>query len=76
VVAAGREHDIIVTGESDAARAKFRELLRHGKHPVSIFVCYCSVLGDCWTTSIGDTHLDRDTGSDECPIRDAERFEE
>jgi hypothetical protein len=75
VVPAGREHDIIVTNDSDDGRAKFRDLLPYGKHPISIFVCYCSVLGDCWATGHGDTHLD-DTGSGECPIRDAERFEE
>ena len=75
VVSAGREHDIIVTSDSDAGRAKFRELLPQGKHAISLFVCYCSVLGDCWTTSTGDTH-DGDSDSGECPIRDAERFEE
>ena len=76
VVPAGREHDIIVTSDSDAGRAKFRELLPRGKHAVSIFVCYCSVLGDCWTAGDDDTHPDRDTDSGECPIPDAERFKE
>ena len=76
VLPAGREHDIIVTTDSDLGRAKFRELLPNGKHAISIIVCYCSVLGDCWTATGGNSHLDSDAGPSECPVADAERFEE
>lgn len=76
VVPAGKDFVLIQPGDSDVARTKFTELFPDHEHPISIIVCYCSVLDDCWVEATGNIHLSANTDSDECPIPDAERFKE
>jgi hypothetical protein len=73
VLPAGKEHTLIVP-DSDRSQALFRELLPGGKHAITIVVCYCSVLDDCWFATFGYPFLDSNAGPSECPIAPAERF--
>ena len=73
VLPAGKEHTLIVPDDSDRSRALFRGLLPRGKHVITIVVCYCSVLDDCWTSTLGYPFLNRNPPR-ECPISPADRF--
>lgn len=76
VLPPGKEFEILKSADDDASRTKFLELLPGGKHEVSIMVCYCSVLGDCWIADMTSEKLDgRAIEADECPIDPDERFE-
>jgi len=59
--------------DHEAARVKFKELLPRGTHAVSLTVCYCSVLHECWVT--GDD-VPQEFPDDRCPIREGEGFED
>jgi hypothetical protein len=74
VLPAGKEHTLIVADDDDNSRRRFRQLLPRGKHAITIVVCYCSVLDDCWTAAFGYPFLNNSGGSSECPIADSERF--
>ena len=76
VISPGAVFTIAKPGDDEQSRAKFEELLPNGKHAISIVVCYCSILEDCWPAGF---HSERADSVDErggCPIRDNERFEE
>lgn len=76
VLSAGKDY-IVIKPANDESRTKLLELLPGGKHPISMLVCYCSVLDDCWITSLGiPENADRVFSRDACPIADAERFRE
>lgn len=74
VLSPGKEQTIVKPSDDEQSRTRFRELLPTGKHAISIIVCYCSVLDDCWVSGLGDTRIDADPASDDCPITPAERF--
>jgi hypothetical protein len=72
VLSPGTKRDIIKAGDDERSQNKFRELLPGGKHKITIEVCYCSVLDECWTAGIDAVEsVPRD-----CPIAASERFEE
>jgi hypothetical protein len=73
VLPAGKEHTLIVPDDDDRSRALFRELLPGEGHAITVVVCYCSVLDDCWTATSGYAFLDSNPPR-ECPIAPAERF--
>jgi len=73
VLPAGKELTIAEAADNDASRARFRELLLRGRHELSIVVCYCSVLDECWVTGAGPGP-DDDGAPAACPIAAADRF--
>lgn len=77
VLPPGKDYIIIKPSDSDRSRAKFQELLPGGKHRISMIVCYCSVLDDCWVTTLGiQGRSDASVAPETCPISEAERFRE
>ena len=77
VLVPGKEFPIAQPGDDEQSRAKFMELLPGGKHHLSITVCYCSVLDDCWATTLDVADEDsKGRPADTCPIPAAERFGE
>ena len=60
--------------DNDASRARAATLLPGNAHSMSVTVCYCSVLDDCWVTTleVEDDNTPGPPGS--CPIPVAERF--
>lgn len=76
VLSPSNDFTIIRSMDDEESRARFRELLPGGKHALSITVCYCSVLDDCWATMVG-TETERNADlRDSCPIPAGERFEQ
>lgn len=77
VLLSGSVFTIAKAADSAQSRAAFAELFPDGKHALSITVCYCSILDECWVTAFHAEGIDnRSIGSDECSIRDDERFED
>jgi len=77
VLSAGKDYMVIKPSDNDESRAKFQELLPGKKHAITMIVCYCSVLDDCWITGLGIfADGDRVLSSDACPISAAEQFHE
>jgi hypothetical protein len=76
VVSPGKDFILIQPGDSETSRIKFAELFPRRKHAISIIVCYCSVLDECWVSAAGDTGIIADPESDECPITATERFKD
>jgi hypothetical protein len=69
-----KDYPVLQPGESKPGRRKFDELLRHTKHHVTMAVCYCSILKECW---ISDPAKDRrERQADVCPIPEPERFKD
>ncbi len=77
VLVPGKDFPIFQPGDGEQSRAKFMELLPGGKHPLSMTFCYCSVLDDCWATTldVADEHSEG-RPADTCPIPAAERIGE
>lgn len=75
VLSAGTNYIIVKPADDEASRTKFKELLPGHQHAVSIAICYCSVLDECWTTGI-DVLAERDSTPRDCPITASERFQE
>lgn len=74
VVPAGKDFVFAGPTDSDAGRALAASLLPRGSHRMSVTVCYCSVLEDCWVTTL-DVEDDETPGSRaSCPIPMSERF--
>ncbi len=69
VLPPGKDFTVFRSEDDEQSRAKFQELLPRGKHALSMTVCYCSVLDDCWTTTldIADEHSEG-RSADSCPI--------
>jgi hypothetical protein len=78
VLPPGKRLELVKSTDDDASRTKFLELLPGSEHGVTIMLCYCSVLDDCWIAYYGRyTRLDGFAiAPDECPIEDDERFKE
>jgi hypothetical protein len=76
VLSPGKDFIFIQPGDSEASRSKFTELFPSRKHAISVIVCYCSVLDECWVSVLGNTRIAADLESDECPIVASERFAE
>lgn len=76
VLSPGKDFPILWPNDNEQNRAKFMQLLPGGKHALSITVCYCSVLDDCWDVTLGAEPDDRAGSRDSCPILAAERFAE
>jgi hypothetical protein len=72
VLPPGKDLTFLEPKADEENRAKFKELLPGGKHALSIMICYCSVLDECWVATHGKTPDDSDPGT--CPIADAQRF--
>ena len=76
VVPADKEFVFARAADSDPSRALVDTLLPRGRHAMSVTVCYCSVLEDCWVTAL-DVEDDETPGSRaSCPIPVSERFAE
>jgi hypothetical protein len=76
VLSPGNDFIVIRSLDDEESRARFRELLPGGKHVLSITVCYCSVLDDCWVTAVGGENDRNADPRDSCTIPAAERFEQ
>ncbi len=76
VVLPGKDFTIVQPMDNDASRALAETLLPRGSHRLSVTVCYCSVLEDCWVTTLDveDDETPRSRAS--CPIPTSERFEQ
>lgn len=75
VLPSGKQVEILAPTDDAASRTKFLDLLPNGTHEVSIMVCYCSVLDDCWIADSGNEKLDGlAIAADECPIDNDEQF--
>ncbi|HEX7837029.1 MAG TPA: hypothetical protein VF469_06170 [Kofleriaceae bacterium] len=75
VLPPGKDFTILQPMEDEQSLAKFRELLLDEKHAVSITVCYCSVLDECWVASFGTVpESDQVRSPVACPIGATERF--
>jgi hypothetical protein len=76
VLPAGKDTVLIKPGDSEQARTKFQDLLPGHKHAITITVCYCSVLDECWTAMLGFRRIVLEHASSDCPIAPEERFVE
>jgi hypothetical protein len=69
-LSAGKELTIIDPADNEESRTRFMQLLPGGQHTVSMTICYCSVLDECWVTTLGSPA----TAIDTCPIPATEGF--
>jgi hypothetical protein len=69
VLSPGKVFTFVEPAENEQSRAKFKELLPGHKHALSVTVCYCSVLDECWVANLDAARKDST-----CPITAAERF--
>ena len=77
VLPSGKDYPIARPAEGEQSQAKFKELLLHKNHAVSMTVCYCSILEECWVAMLGAVpESGQVRSSDACPIGAAERFAE
>ena len=60
---------------SDDMTAAFVALFLGDKHDLTVSVCYCSVLDECWLVTT-DTVPQAIDGADDCPIPVAARFKQ
>jgi hypothetical protein len=67
---AGKEITFLKPADNVASRAKFKDLLPGGKHPLGLSVCYCSVLDECWVVKFGA----KAKSVDHCPAERADRL--
>jgi hypothetical protein len=76
VLSPGQEFVILQPTDEEESREKFKDLLPAGKHALSLIVCYCSVLGDCWVSTHGDLreYGPDGPGKDACPVAEVDRF--
>lgn len=72
VLPAGKELSFIQPSNSTQSREHLIQLMHDGSNDLSMTVCYCSVLDDCWVASYGPHGPGESEGG--CPIADAERF--
>ena len=75
VLPPGKEQPIFKPVENEQSQAKFKELLSNETLTLSMTVCYCSILEECWVATFGALQ-DREVPSDTCPIPEADRFEQ
>jgi hypothetical protein len=54
VLPAGKQIDFLRPADNAQSRAQFKQLFVGGEHALAMSICYCSVLGECWITSIGE----------------------
>lgn len=74
VLPAGKEF-VFMQPSDETSLAKFAELQPGQSHALSISICYCSVLDDCWVIHSGGAADSDEAGPrDACPIMEAERF--
>jgi hypothetical protein len=76
VLPAGKDFVLIRPADSEQGRTRFQDLLPGHKHAITITVCYCSVLDECWTAMLGFRRIVREYASSDCPITPEERFTE
>ena len=79
VLPADKDRPILQPRENEQSRVRFKDLLRNEAHPISITICYCSTLDDCWTAGFGNVSPEvivdgRPQPPDACPIPAAEQF--
>jgi hypothetical protein len=75
VLPSGKVFTIAQPGDDEESRAAFKALLPGAKHAISVTICYCSVLDDCWVASLDAAQQNGELRSrDSCPIRTVERF--
>jgi hypothetical protein len=79
VLPPGKDLTIAYPADDAPSRQAFAELLPGGQNALSITVCYCSVLGECWVSGLGRGVLHDEPGAeprppDSCPIAASERF--
>ena len=61
-----------LTDRSNPLWGKMNEARAH----VSVEICYCSTLGDCWTLRAGGLSAGTTTESGRCPAQSADSFQE
>jgi hypothetical protein len=79
VIPAGKDYTILQPMETKESRDKLRELLRGTFHTISVTICYCSVLKQCWTEPRGAAGEPGDAATDvdgPCPILAIEQFDD
>jgi hypothetical protein len=79
VLPAGKELTFVQAVDDEPRREMFRALLLGRKHSISMTVCYCSVLDDCWVAGwvagLGVARNDDTKPSNgSCPVAATERF--
>jgi hypothetical protein len=73
VVPPGGTVELFHAADSEESRQLFTRLF--GAHEVSLLVCYCSVLENCWLTGYGYPRQHDGQRTDErCPISDKDQF--
>lgn len=77
VLSPGADFVILQTGDTEQSRARFKTLFPGNEHELSLTVCYCSVLDECWVAYLGRGRRDDGNTSDGgCPITAGERFDD
>jgi hypothetical protein len=75
VLAPGKDLIFVKPADDEQSRARFKELLPGQKHALSVTVCYCSVLDQCWVVHLNSGRDDGEARPrDTCPITAVERF--
>jgi hypothetical protein len=74
VLPAGKDVAMFRAGEDPQSRTRFQELLSGGKHALSVTICYCSVLDDCFVTTDQARPPIDPSPPDSCPIKRNEQF--
>jgi hypothetical protein len=79
VLPADKDFTIVAPADNEQSRTRFKDLLpgHQHQHAISMTVCYCSVLDDCWVARLGETRDNGDVDAEgTCPIADGESFED
>ena len=76
VVPPDKTIQIFLPADTDESRKMFESFLNEDTHKFEIDLCYCSVLDECWyTTDNAKPHQDQTKPIDQCPITEAEQFD-
>lgn len=68
-----KDDAVVQPAEGEASQKKFQELLSRTQHLVTMAVCFCSILEECWV--VDSAAQSREVRpADVCPIPAAERF--
>lgn len=76
VLSPGAEMQIFLPSANPVSQAMFKDFLEQKKHKITMQVCYCSVLDECWLYD--DSAVRRNSRNqlvDKCPIPESEQFD-
>lgn len=74
VLPPGKDYTLLLPADNEQSRVKFKELVSSGTRTLSMTVCYCSILKECWVDTFGASQDRELRSADTCPIPAGEKF--